>query len=148
MKLSVGERLQLLALLPSEGEITSLKILRKLRESLSFSEEEHRSLNLTQSLVCKDCLYEVVPPALIPPPRNCPKCDKPLRPGGRMYWNRSVEQERELEIGEKAKSIIVKALISAYKKLNKEEKLNDSHLGLFGKFSELDLEIILEEQTT
>ncbi len=44
MELSVGERLALLDVLPKEGDYTTLKVLRKLRESLSFSEEEHKSL--------------------------------------------------------------------------------------------------------
>ena len=40
MKLSIGERLNLLNLLPPEGDLTSIKIVRKLREGLSFSEDE------------------------------------------------------------------------------------------------------------
>ena len=40
MKLSIGERLLLLNLLPPEGDLTSIKIVRKLRESLSFNEDE------------------------------------------------------------------------------------------------------------
>jgi len=41
MELSVADRLALLNILPQEGDITTLKIVRKLREELSFSEEEH-----------------------------------------------------------------------------------------------------------
>jgi len=44
MELNTGERLALLDALPSEGNYTTLKILRKLRESLSFSEQEHKDL--------------------------------------------------------------------------------------------------------
>ncbi len=44
MELSVGERLALLDVLPKEGDYTTLKLLRKLREALSFSEGEHKSL--------------------------------------------------------------------------------------------------------
>ena len=40
MKLNVKERLVLLTLLPAEGNFLTLKVVRKLRESLSFSEEE------------------------------------------------------------------------------------------------------------
>jgi len=40
MELQIGERLGLLDILPREGDYTTLKIIRELRESLSFSEEE------------------------------------------------------------------------------------------------------------
>jgi hypothetical protein len=40
MLLSIHERITLLELLPREGSFTSLKIVRKLREKLSFTEEE------------------------------------------------------------------------------------------------------------
>lgn len=44
MKLSILERLILLGTLPREGNFTTIKIIRKLRETLSFSEEEHKKL--------------------------------------------------------------------------------------------------------
>ena len=44
MKLSVADRLTLLNVLPKEGDYTTLKIVRKLRDDLSFSEEEHKIL--------------------------------------------------------------------------------------------------------
>jgi hypothetical protein len=40
MKLSIVERLRLLEILPQQGDIGTLKIVRRLRETLSFSEEE------------------------------------------------------------------------------------------------------------
>ena len=40
MKLSIAERVALLGVLPAEGNFVTLKIVRQLRESLSFSEEE------------------------------------------------------------------------------------------------------------
>ena len=48
MKLSVLERLLLLQLLPAEGSLTTLKIVRELREELSFDAEEHARLNFVQ----------------------------------------------------------------------------------------------------
>jgi len=44
MKLSVLERLILANVLPKEGDVLSLRIVRQLREELSFSEEEHEKL--------------------------------------------------------------------------------------------------------
>ena len=49
MKLSVLERLTLLNILPKEGDITTLKIVRKLKDDLSFTEEEHGILNFQQT---------------------------------------------------------------------------------------------------
>lgn len=45
MKLNVLERLLLLNMLPGEGDLTTIRIVRQLREELSFSEEEHAALN-------------------------------------------------------------------------------------------------------
>lgn len=44
MELSVYDRLILLNILPKEGDITTLKLIRTLREELSFSEQEHAKL--------------------------------------------------------------------------------------------------------
>src|SRR3990167_8055299 len=48
MTLSVFERLILLNILPAEGDITTIRIVRTLREALSFSEEEHKALEFTR----------------------------------------------------------------------------------------------------
>ena len=48
MELSVLERLMVMNLLPKEGNFMNLKIIRVARESLSFTEEEHKLLNFTQ----------------------------------------------------------------------------------------------------
>lgn len=44
MELNVFQRLLLLAILPDAGDITTIRIVQKLREDLSFSEEEHKVL--------------------------------------------------------------------------------------------------------
>ena len=48
MKLGVFERLILLNILPKEGDFMTLKIVRTMRENLSFSEEEHKALDFKQ----------------------------------------------------------------------------------------------------
>jgi len=48
MKLTVLERLALLNILPKEGNFITLKIVRKLREDLSFSEEEIKRLEFKE----------------------------------------------------------------------------------------------------
>jgi hypothetical protein len=44
MILTVYERLLLLNILPKEGDITTIRIIRRLKDELSFSEEEHAAL--------------------------------------------------------------------------------------------------------
>ena len=44
VKLSVINRLSLLGLLPDKGDITTIKIIRELREELSFTQGEHEIL--------------------------------------------------------------------------------------------------------
>ena len=48
MQLGVFDRLILLNILPKEGDFTTLKIVRKLREDLSFTEAEHKALQFQQ----------------------------------------------------------------------------------------------------
>ncbi len=48
MQLNVGERLVLLSILPEESNFVTLKIVRELKEKLSFSEEELKAYNFKQ----------------------------------------------------------------------------------------------------
>lgn len=48
MELAVLERLVLLNVLPKEGNFTTLRLVRKLREALSFDELEHKKLDFIQ----------------------------------------------------------------------------------------------------
>jgi hypothetical protein len=93
MILNTKERLILLASLPKEGDFTTLKIVRNLREDLSFSEEEYKVLNF------------VVQPN-----------------GGGVKWNDKGEKPKEISIGEKATDVIVDALkrLNAEKRLTED----------------------------
>ena len=48
MKLNVVDRLLILNLLPAEATFANLKILRLVKEALSFSEKEHKELQFKQ----------------------------------------------------------------------------------------------------
>lgn len=48
MKLSVIERLTLLGVLPGQGNLITIKIIARLREELSFDEEEHKVLKFRE----------------------------------------------------------------------------------------------------
>ncbi len=47
MELSVPDRMSLLSILPPQGDITTLRIVRELREALSFSEPEYAEFGIT-----------------------------------------------------------------------------------------------------
>jgi hypothetical protein len=47
MKLDVGTRIRLLGILPETGNLLTLKIVRELRDELSFSEKEHKDFKIT-----------------------------------------------------------------------------------------------------
>ena len=85
MKLSVLDRLSLLSLLPKEGDFTTLRIVRELRERLSFTEEEHRELDFRQTAT------------------------------GETEWKAAADPEREFEFSPLEVSIITEALKKADK---------------------------------
>jgi len=99
MKLSILDRLVLLNVLPKEGQVTTLKIVRKLQEDLSFSEEEHKRLNFRQE-------------------------------EDRLVWN--DEEDKEIEIGERATDIIKSAL----RTLNDQGKLHIDAVDIYDRFME------------
>ena len=80
MELGVFDRLILLNILPKEGDFTTLKIVRKLREDLSFTEEEHKALEFK------------------------------AEDEGRVVWRTEADEPKEIPIGEKATDIIVEVL--------------------------------------
>ncbi len=81
IKLSVFERLVLLNILPKEGNFLTLKIVRQLREGLSFEEKEIKEVDLTID----------------------PKT-------GQATWDTAKDPNKEIEIGREAKKIIVEVL--------------------------------------
>lgn len=92
MKLKTFERLVLLNVLPAQGDFTTLKLLRKLRETLSFSEAEHKALQFKKS------------------------------EDGRIQWLAEGDVEKDITIGEKVNDIIVEVLkkLDKEKKLTEE----------------------------
>jgi len=80
MDLNVFQRLLLLAILPDAGDITTIRIVQKLREDLSFSEKEHKALQ-----------FEV---------------DEKT---GTTKW-KPTEIKKVVEVGAKAKELIIRQL--------------------------------------
>jgi hypothetical protein len=46
VKLDIGSRIRLLGILPEKGNLLTLKIVRTLRDDLSFSEKEHKDFKI------------------------------------------------------------------------------------------------------
>lgn len=113
MKLIVQERLTLGNMLtPLEGNFATLKVIRKLRGDLSFSDEEFKKWEIKQ----------------------VPGGDGATSLTWRLFdsKNKPIDQEAEIEIGEKATDVIVLAL----SKLNEQKKLKNQHFSLYEKFIE------------
>ncbi len=80
MKLSVLDRVSLLNILPREGDITSLRLVRETRENLSFSETERAELQFKTF------------------------------PTGHMKWKDNGNIEKDIELGDTVIGMIVVAL--------------------------------------
>lgn len=107
LKLNILERISLLNVLPHEGSIITLRIMRELQSKLSFTEEELKKYKMknTQS------------------------------PDGRttITWDEDFSlKETDIEIGEAATGIIVNEL----KKLDSQNRLRMEMLSLYEKFVE------------
>jgi len=105
MKMSVMERLILMGLLPKENDFATLKIIRELQGELSFSEADHKELNFKNN------------------------------PGGGSTWSASGAEKiglKKIDIGDKAKSIIVDEL----KKLNDQKKITNELFDIYERFVE------------
>lgn len=101
MELSVKERLVLSMILePQAGRYDALKMLRKFREELSFSEDEIKAINLHPE------------------------------EGLGYKWEPKNEKPKDIEVNDVMLNIIKKQ----FQKLDKEERLHESHFDLYEKF--------------
>lgn len=107
MKLNIPERFALLGVLPAEGNIITLRIVRELQTQLSFTEAEIEHYNMKNQQL----------------------------PDGNLSitWNPELANEtKDIEIGKAAKGVITDAL----KRLNSMNKLHVSMLPIYEKFVE------------
>lgn len=141
MKLNMMERLKLLEILPNEGNRLNLKIVRKLRESLSFSEEELKKVPAQYEFACVHQTRDKE--GTITQCENkgftsgdSPKCEEhnePMVPTGNWrILNSTVlfANEKEIHMGEEA----AKVCESALKMLNDRNKLTEAYTSLYDKF--------------
>ena len=127
MQLNILERLALLEIIPKEGDFVTLKLVRKLRETLSFSEVEIAQIDFNQNWRCPKCQKETASP-------DAPKCEcgSYMASTGNVVWDREKGEKvlKEIHMGEKMMTMCVTTL----KKLDSEKKLTESYFSLYEKF--------------
>jgi len=109
-KLTIAERIALLNILPGEGNLITLRIIRELQTALSFSETETKQFKITSH----------------PTPGSV---------SGYVTWDAAFNTTtKEIEIGGVAKGIIVGQL----KAIEEKKKLRMEMVDLYEKFVEKD----------
>lgn len=132
MRLEVLERLALLSVLPKEGDFLTLKLVRKLRESLAFSEVEIESIKFNLRWKCPRCQKELASPEAM----ECPDCDIYMTNIGQMTWDieKAKSVVKDIHLGNKMLALCTLTL----RKLSDEQKLTEQHMSLYEKFVEAD----------
>ena len=131
MELTTIERTKLVGLLPPQGDMLTLKIVRKLRETLSFSEEELKLLEVRHEFVCRQggCTNK----GFWPTAPKCAEHDVLMVPTGQMTLNLAPETQaktKEIHMGPQAIAIASDTL----KRANEAKRLTDVHISLYEKF--------------
>ncbi len=105
MELNIAERIALLNILPFEGNIITLRVVRELQSELSFTEDEIKQWKIKNT----------------------------MQPDGRgvVVWDSDfTAKTKDIKIGDTAKGVIVEQL----KKLEQQQKLRLEMLDLYEKF--------------
>ena len=108
MKLMAGERMILSRILPAQADFTTLRIVRELENELSFSEVEHRDLQLV--------------------------VEKLENNQERTTWDTKADKGKEIELGPKARGLIV----TAFEGLGETKHATMQQFDLYERFMEED----------
>lgn len=134
MKFSPVERVKLLEILPDHGSIFNLKILRKLREGLSFGEEELKMVIIRQEYHCpyrNELGQRCENSGYFPEALKCGMHNLLMEPTGLANFNFLPEfPDKEVFMGPEAISIIAETL----KQFDAGGELTDQHISLYEKF--------------
>ncbi len=129
MKLIVADRLSLMGLLPKEGTFITLKLIRKLKETLSFNDSEIAALEFKHGFECPTCKRQQnFPPTVTT--QVCPVCHTQMKGNGMISWNPDKDPNKEIVLGKAMEQICVGAL----QELNNAKKLTEQYMGLYEKF--------------
>ena len=128
MKLDVYERIMLQNLLPQESDYVTLKLVRKLREALSFNEKEIAEIEFKNQWRCPKCDKTEFSAEMA----KCTDCNIYMKTAGQVTWN-DIKAEKcikDVHMGDKMLALCVTTL----KKLSDEGKLTEQHMSLYEKF--------------
>ena len=139
MELTIAERLKLLEVLPAQESILTLKIVRKLKESLSFSEAELNALGTKYEFICMH-RGEVGGEAskcsnsgFFPIAPKCGEHNELMVPTGKFHVDLTPEMQtkvKEIHMGPQAMTIASDAL----KRASDQKRLTEAHISLYEKF--------------
>jgi len=132
MKMTVIERIQLQNLLPAQGDFITLKLIRKLRESLSFSEKEIAEISFKNHWKCDICSTKEIA-SQVP---KCPKCGEYMMPAGMVNWDeaKAVKVIKDVHMGRTMRDLCRSVL----QKLSDNKELTEQTMPLYEKFVEAD----------
>jgi hypothetical protein len=125
MNLNVLERLLLLNILPQQGDLTTIKVVHRLREDLGFTEEEHAVLQFRVQDGQAQWLQDYGESVPVPDGMTREEAAAAL-----AELNGGIE----IDIGLKAAQVIREVL----EKLNDDGSLTEQHIGLCEKFEITD----------
>jgi len=132
MKLDVFERLMLMSILPREGDFVTLKLVRKLREALSFNEKEVAEIDFKNHYRCPKCEKVELSAQVI----KCQDCGIYMTLAGAVTWDeeKAIGVVKDVHMG-RAMRELCKATL---KRLSDEGKLTEQHMSLYELFVEAD----------
>jgi hypothetical protein len=132
MKLTVFERLTLQNILPREGDFITLKLVRKLREALAFSEKEIAEINFRNHWKCPECQRVELSAEVI----KCPDCGIYMILAGQVTWDEDKAIIKDVHMGDTMLALCKTTI----KKLSDEQKLKEEQMSLYQKFVEAEEE--------
>jgi len=134
MKLTVYERIVLQNILPAQGDFITLKLVRKLKEALAFSEKEIAEIDFRNHWKCPKCEKVELAAEIV----KCPDCDIYMIPAGQVTWDEVKAKKviKDVHTGDTMLALCKTTL----KKLSDEQQLTEQHFSLYSKFVEAEEE--------
>ena len=130
MKLNVFERIVLQNILPKEGDFITLKLVRKLKEGLAFSEKEIAEIEFKNQWKCSKCQKAEIASEM----PKCSDCGIYMQLGGQVHWDdeKAKKVVKDVFMGSKMLALCESTL----RKLSDENKLTEQHMSLYSKMVE------------
>ncbi len=122
------ERIVLQETLPKEGDFVTLKLVRKLREALSFSEAEITQIELQYCWKCPKCNKT----ELTFKAPQCSDCNIYMVNTNQVTWDdvKAGDVIKDVHMGDSMVALCTTEL----KRLDNEKKLTQRHFSLYEKF--------------